>query len=182
MTTAPRPSAEIDDAVVELVDADPGAWASRFVAVRALVRQLLGPGVLIEHIGSTAVPGLPAKDVVDVLVGVQPSMIDPAAQVLASAGFVVEGRRDGHVWLSQGREGRRECIVHVVEVHGRKWQRRIAFRDLLRRDPDARAEYAAAKRAAADGGPTWDAYGNAKAETVRRLLAPAETTEQSCTR
>lgn len=181
MTTPLRPSAAIDDTVVALVDADPGAWARRFVAVRALVRQLLGPGVLIEHIGSTAVPGLPAKDVVDVLVGVQPSMIEPAGQILASAGFVVEGRRDGHVWLSQRREERREAIVHVVEVHGRKWQRRVAFRDLLRRDPDARAEYVAAKRSAADRGATWDAYGTAKADTVRRLLASAETSEHSCT-
>lgn len=179
--TAARRSPAATDEVVELVDGDPAAWASRFTAVHTLLRQLLGPGALIEHIGSTAVPGLPAKDVVDVLVGVQLPTIDQTGDVLAASGFVVEGRRDGHVWLSLRSEGRKEALVHVVEAQGRRWERRLAFRDLLRRDLQAREEYLTAKRAAAEAHSSWDAYGTAKANTVQRLLASSKTSEHSCT-
>lgn len=145
MTTMDQSGAAPDDHTVVLVDGDPELWARRFVDLHGRLRRALGPGALIEHIGSTAVPNLPAKDVVDALVGVALDEIGPAAQVLAAAGFAIEGRRDGHVWLSRRREGRRKCIVHVVEAHGRKWQRRIAFRDLLRRDPEARSRYVTAR-------------------------------------
>ncbi len=164
-----------------LVDARPDDWARRFTALALRVRSALGADVSIEHIGSTAVPELPAKDVVDALVGVPLTKIDSAGQTLAAAGFVVEGRRDGHVWLSQHREGRRESIVHVVEAQGRRWERRLTFRDLLRRDPEARETYLAAKRAAAESHSSWDAYGTAKADTVQRLLASVETSEHAPT-
>lgn len=179
--TAVRRSSTPTDEVVELVDGEAELWAGRFAAVHALLRQLLGPGALIEHIGSTAVPGLPAKDTVDVLVGVQPAEITPAVQILEASGFVVEGSRNGHAWLSQLRAERRVAIVHVVEAKGRRWERRLAFRDLLRRAPQAREEYLAAKRAAAEAHSSWDAYGSAKAATVQRLLASSETSENSCT-
>ncbi|OLT16791.1 hypothetical protein BJF80_05645 [Serinicoccus sp. CUA-874] len=61
-------------------------------------------------------------------------------------------------------------MLHVVETGGRQWRRRIAFRDLLRRDANARAVYLQTKRAAEAETSGWDDYTHAKTETVHRLL------------
>jgi dephospho-CoA kinase len=61
-------------------------------------------------------------------------------------------------------------VIHVVETDRRQWVRRIAFRDLLRRDADARAEYLQTKRATEAQTSDWNAYTQAKTATVHRLL------------
>lgn len=78
---------------IELVSPDPLGWASRFDTVRSRLLTLL-PKAEIEHIGSTSVPRLPAKDVVDVLVGVDPRQFSAAVNLLAANGFDFEGCRE----------------------------------------------------------------------------------------
>lgn len=81
--SAGRPP-EHDDVDVVLVPPKPGEWARRFtIATDAVTRAL--PHVRVEHVGSTAVPDLPAKDVVDVLVGTPPGGVRHAASLLADA-------------------------------------------------------------------------------------------------
>lgn len=160
---------------VELVASRHAEWAQRFRRLAEELRELVGADVSIEHIGSTAVPDLPSKDVVDVLVGVAPAHVLSVGDRLVGGGFVLEGQRDGHAWLTRRRSGRRVCVIHVVETGSRQWVRRIAFRDLLRQDADARAEYLQTKRAAEAEASDWNDYTQAKTATVHRLLNARRT-------
>lgn len=76
---------------MELVESRPAEWAQRFQRLGEELRELLGAEVSIEHIGSTAVPDLPSKDVVDVLVGVAPGHVLSAGDRLVEGGFILEG-------------------------------------------------------------------------------------------
>lgn len=128
------------------------------------------PHAHIEHFGSTSVPDLPAKDVVDLLVGVRADRIIEVARALAGHGFDLEGEYAHHCWLSLPTRDNREFIIHVVEHDGRAWQRRIAFRDLLRTNANARAQYLAVKEASAQGTDNWDDYTQSKTSVVMELL------------
>lgn len=128
-------------------------------------------GIHLEHIGSTAVPGLPAKDVVDLLVGVEAARIQVVARQLASAGFDLEGERDQHCQLSFPSRAARAYVIHVMEYGSRSWDRRIAFRDLLRSDANARAQYLQTKIEAAKSTTNWDDYTQAKSSVVSSLLS-----------
>ena len=144
-------------------------WGRRFAVVAARLEELV-PGARLEHIGSTAVPDLPAKDVVDVLVGVAGPDVVPTARRLAARGLDLEGERAHHCWLSSPGRAGREVVVHVVEHGGRAWARRVAFRDLLREDAGARRDYLAVKERAARSARGWDEYTQAKSGVVADLL------------
>lgn len=155
---------------VDLVSARPTEWARRFEGLASELREALGANVGIEHIGSTAVPDLPAKDVVDVLVGVSCGGIPSAVNTLVDYDFDLDGQRPEHAWLTRRAAGRRVCVVHVVERDSRRWKRRIVFRDLLREDAQARAEYLAVKVAAAAEESNWNDYTLAKTTIVHSLI------------
>lgn len=155
---------------VELVAPRPTEWARRYEGVAAELRNALGANVRIEHIGSTAVPDLPAKDVVDVLVGVSHEGILSAVNTLVEEGFELDGQRPEHAWLTRRAAGRRVCVVHVVQADSPRWTRRIAFRDLLREEEAARAEYLAVKLAAAAETSNWNDYTLAKTTVVHSLI------------
>lgn len=154
---------------IELVDGAGRDWPGRFRAVKARISAVV-PSAEIEHIGSTSVEGLPAKDVVDVLVGVSPDEWSGAVAALEQAGFICEGQRDGHVWLCAPEPGHRQAVLHVVVTGSGEWNRRLQFRDLLRRSAHARAQYLKAKQAAAESSADWGEYTAAKGPTVREML------------
>ncbi|MCG7309598.1 GrpB family protein [Brachybacterium sp. ACRRE] len=168
MTSSSGPDPSSEQAVL-LVDPRPEDWAQRFARIQDDVLAVL-PGARIEHIGSTAVPGLPAKDVVDVIVGLPQSAIASAAHRLEDDGWDLEGEREQHCWLSRPTRRARDCVLHLVEHGGRIWTERLDFRDLLRRDADARADYLRTKVEAARSSTGWTDYTRAKAPTVGRLL------------
>ncbi|MET3952536.1 GrpB family protein [Arthrobacter sp. UYEF36] len=94
---------------IELVPADPQGWAARLEVVRGRLASLL-PDAEVEHISSTSIPDLPAKDVVDVLVGVNLRQWSTAMDLLSADGFDCEGHREGHAWFSlPNRSNRRDC-------------------------------------------------------------------------
>lgn len=86
-------------AKVELVGPDPKRWAERFEALEEGLMCLL-PSASVEHIGSTSIPEIPAKDVIDVLVGVGEGEWSDAHGVLVGHRFDCEDHREAHVWLS----------------------------------------------------------------------------------
>lgn len=150
-------------------------WPLAARRLGARLRHALGdPALAVEHIGSTAVPGLPAKDVIDLQVGVPdlaaadaPGFVD----ALAAAGFPrVEGidhdrGKDGLPWPKRfhgSADPGRVAHVHVRELGGPGWRWAIAFRDRLRSDPDARQEYAAVKAGFAARHTDPGAYAEAK--------------------
>lgn len=137
-------------------------WPAQAARLLARIGHALGDRVVaLEHIGSTAVPDLPAKDVIDLQVGVRDlTEADGAAFVadLASAGFVRvpgvdhDNAKDGGTWpkrLHGSVDPGRVAHVHVRAVGSPGWDWAIDFRDWLRADPEARDAYAAAKVALA---------------------------------
>lgn len=145
-----------------LVEPDP-CWAEQAARLTARVAAAAGTrGRGVAHIGSTAVPGLPAKDVLDLQLAVaSPAEADALADALAEAGFpsrpeIVEDipkPAGGPPWpkrLHGGADPGRVVHLHVREHGSPGWRFALLFRDWLRADPTARADYLAVKRAAAD--------------------------------
>ncbi len=146
-------------------------WGSTGDRLAARVAQVLGErAVRVDHIGSTAVPGLAAKDVIDLQVGVRRlADADDAGFLMAmgAAGYPrTEGNdcdnaKDGTVWPKRfhgGCDPGQVVHVHVREVGSPGWLWALRFRDWLRVDPQAREEYASMKSAAAQASSGWDDY------------------------
>jgi GrpB-like predicted nucleotidyltransferase (UPF0157 family) len=171
-----RGAGSADD--VRIVDYDP-TWPRQAAEAAAWLSDALGDDVAlsIEHYGSTAVPGLPAKPIVDLLVEVPglsaaapvvlTALNDPAWEYWWYAGHMTFVRRDGL-------GGRRTHHVHMAPRSHPVW-RGLAFRDWLRTHPDDAARYAALKHALAE---TWrterERYTIAKTRFVEEITARAE--------
>lgn len=160
---------------VTLTEPDP-TWPQQYARLAARIRHAIAPADLrIDHIGSTAVPELAAKDVIDIQLGV-PSLAEadgPLAQRLADAGFP---RMPGDWWDTprQAGTGRWEKRLHgsadparPVHLHLRVtgspgWRYALLMRDHLRADPDRRAAYLMLKRELAASAPDSGTYATAK--------------------
>jgi GrpB-like predicted nucleotidyltransferase (UPF0157 family) len=156
---------------VVIVDYSP-AWPERFYRERRRIEAALGPTARrIEHIGSTAVPGLAAKPVVDLLVTVD-DPDDEAAYVprLEAAGYVLRVREPGHRML---RTPQRDVHVHVWAAGSDEERRHLVFRDRLRASPEDRAEYERQKRALARRWRDVNYYARAKTPVVERIMERA---------
>lgn len=127
----------------------------------------------IEHYGSTGVPGLVAKPLLDILVG-GPDATDPAPYIaaLAPLGYDYSAHAGVPEHLVFGRGAARTHLVHVVRYGGEAWHRALAFRDALRADARLRDTYAALKRELAQRhGGERNQYTAAKSAFVERVLA-----------
>jgi dephospho-CoA kinase len=123
-----------------LVDADP-EWPAQAARLGARVEAAAGErGRGVAHVGATAVPGLAAPDVLDLLLGVPtPAAADAMRGPLAEAGFVPADPGSGYASADPGRPARLQ--VHVYGSRG--WRDALRLRDWLRADPQARARYLA---------------------------------------
>ena len=143
-------------------------WPVRFSEERSRIAAALGDRALrIEHIGSTAVPGLAAKPIVDVLVEV--ARLDDAE--LARAGYVLRVREEGHRMF---RTPELDVHVHVSPSGHPDIAAQLAFRDRLRESAEDRAAYAALKRTLAER--DWEDmnyYAEAKGALIREIRARA---------
>ena len=125
-------------------------WPDRFEQVAGELRPALGDlAERIEHVGSTSVPGLPAKPTIDIQVSVA-SMVPRSAYVdpLEELGFVwtLDPWDDTHEFFSRDQQGERAIHLHVCRS-GSQWERRhLVFRDWLRGHPEDAAAYATLKR------------------------------------
>jgi GrpB-like predicted nucleotidyltransferase (UPF0157 family) len=171
---------------VEIVDYDP-RWPRRFALESARIRAVLAePTLELEHHGSTAVPGLAAKPVIDMLVAVDSmARAERYAAVLIEYGYETVDRRYREIWperivLVRREHGRRMCHVHLMLRGHPMWERLLAFRDHLRAHPDVGAEYAELKRSLAGAhGHDRHAYMSAKGEFINRITAIAMREGQS---
>jgi GrpB-like predicted nucleotidyltransferase (UPF0157 family) len=175
--------------MVTIVDADP-EWPSEFERIRSQLRDALGSTALgIEHIGSTSVPGLPSKDVIDVQIAV----VDEEALELVSTALTMEGwRRPTGVWSdhpvlglpADDSEWRKVFLdepagaglAHVhVRVAGRANARyALLFRDFLRTHPDEATAYAELKRRLAAIAPDSTTYADTKDPVCDLIYLAAE--------
>ncbi len=156
---------------VVIVDYSP-AWRRRFEEERERIGGALG-GVAhrIEHVGSTAVPGLAAKPIVDVLVAVEDPE-DEAAYVpaLEAVGYVLRVREPGHRMF---RTAERDVHVHIWRSGSEDERRHLLFRDRLRASPDDRLEYEWAKRDLAGRWRDMNYYARAKSDVIGRIMQRA---------
>jgi GrpB-like predicted nucleotidyltransferase (UPF0157 family) len=169
---------------VAVVDYDP-AWPARFEEEAARLRALLPEGAIgrIEHMGSTAVPGLAAKPIVDMLVEVDDleRVRREIAPVLERAGYTFLWRPSApgdadiaYAWfIRRDDDGVRTHHVHFLEPGAKAWDR-LTFRDWLRARPEVAEAYGALKRRAAQEHPEdRRAYAAAKGKFIREALAKA---------
>ena len=140
---------------IEVVPYDP-RWPILFEMERNYLRACLPPDLVgrVEHFGSTAVPGLPAKPIVDILVEVS-DLSETKRRIVP----VLEGRGYDYFWrpsfdddrppfyawfIKRGEERRRTHHIHMVEADSELWDR-LLFRDYLIAHPEAAREYGALK-------------------------------------
>lgn len=112
-------------------------------------------GLSIEHVGSTAVPGLGGKGIIDIAIGAKREDFERAKAALVGLGyefrpsFSTSERLYFVSFLPDEDEGTRRYHVHVVEPEGAEWRQLVGFRDYLRLHPEEAREYAEIKKAAA---------------------------------
>jgi GrpB-like predicted nucleotidyltransferase (UPF0157 family) len=172
----------VDDSI-RLVEYDP-SWPARAEAFAKWLREVLGPRIAlrVEHYGSTAIPGMPAKPILDFLVEV-PSFAEAREHALRHLNspewecwwcidHIIFIRRDPAT-------GERTHHVHLVPPCHREWQS-LAFRDYLRRHPEDAQRYAALKRHLAGlFGSDRERYTEEKSEFVREILSRANASVSS---
>jgi GrpB-like predicted nucleotidyltransferase (UPF0157 family) len=165
------------DGRVELAEYDP-RWPRQFEAEAQRIRATLGEtAVLVEHAGSTSVPGLAAKPVIDIVLAVPDSTDEPACvPALEASGYRLAVREPDWYEHRLLRGADPSVNLHVFSVGCEEIDRMLAFRDWLRAHPEDRDLYLRTKRELADR--TWtfvQDYADAKSEVVRTINERALT-------
>jgi len=167
----------VESAPIEIVPYD-GCWLARFADEREALAKVLQPWLRgpIEHVGSTAVPGLAAKPVIDIMAGVETLEASRAAiERLETFGYCYAPyAADVEHWFCKPSPALRTHHLHLVPVHSALWVARLSFRDALRADTELARAYAALKlELAARFRNDREAYTQAKAPFIRAVLAAA---------
>ncbi len=161
----------MDEIVV--VDYDPG-WPAQFEEERARIAAALGDAAVgIEHVGSTAVPGLVAKPIIDILVGVRDfAAAGDYVERLKTIGYGRSESRSPGTRMSFNRGQPETHHLHIVEHEGAEWRRLLCFRDFLRENPGEARRYGFLKKELACRHRT-DAYSysDGKAPFIESALA-----------
>jgi GrpB-like predicted nucleotidyltransferase (UPF0157 family) len=160
---------------IVIVEHDP-AWHARFSSERERIRSALGPAAIrVEHVGSTSVPGLAAKPIVDILLVVDDSS-DEAAYLpaLEEVGYELRVREPDWHEHRMVRTRTRDVHVHVFSAGSSEIDRHLAFRDWLRGHPEDCEMYAATKRTLAGRDwPTMQDYADAKTAVIEEIMGRA---------
>lgn len=166
-----------------LIESYDPAWPAQFASIATRLREALGERALrIDHIGSTAVPGLSAKPVIDIQISV--GALEPVAHYAEGLG------RAGFRWRADNpdrtkryfREGPAMARTHIHVRTAGSWSEQLSllFRDYLRDDQPSRERYAQAKRElAARFREDREGYVAAKAPIVWMLLQRADVWSQA---
>lgn len=161
---------------VKMVDYDP-EWPEQFESLRRRIAAALGPLALaIEHVGSTSVPNMCAKPIIDLDVVVRPEDVPAAISAVEALGY----RHEGNLGIA-GREAFRwvadfpEHHLYVCPKGSPALERHLLIRDYLRKHPEIAREYAALKKDLAQKyRDNRTKYQAAKAEFVDSLLEKAK--------
>ena len=161
---------------VVVVDYDK-SWSARFEEIRKeLADALGGVAIRIEHVGSTSVPGLAAKPIIDIDVVIATREDLPKAiQCLQSIGYVHEGPLgipDRDAFKYEGKEHLQAHHLYVCPTDSKELYRHVTFRDYLRKNPDAVKQYSDVKKEGANKFPhDIDAYIRYKDACVKDIYA-----------
>lgn len=174
------------DEALFIADYDP-RWPHLFEEERALIQDAIGEWIVaIEHFGSTSIPGIAAKPVIDIAVGVRDiregyKTIFPLSKLgyrCMGEGGIPERLYFKKPWNSESLRSPgsipRTHQIHMYETTNPEWERHLFFRDYLRGHPDVRDEYEALKRRlAVEHAEDIEAYADAKSVFVEPLLRKA---------
>ncbi|HEY9282166.1 MAG TPA: GrpB family protein [Pyrinomonadaceae bacterium] len=165
---------------IRIADYDPD-WPKRFETHARLIAGALGRVALrVEHVGSTSVPGLAAKPVIDILVVVADSADESAyLPQLEAAGYALRVREPDWNEHRMFRTPERDVHVHVYSAGCPEVERNLAFRDRLRRNAGDCRRYERTKRElAAREWPDMNAYADAKTEVIESILAAPQAADE----
>lgn len=161
---------------VEIVAYDAN-WPQLFSDAEARLRKLLGPCVLaVDHVGSTAIPRLSAKPIIDIDVTLSSlSDVPAASRRLVEAGYEPRGNRyNDDMWAFLLRNSTPRHRVYLCPPRNRTHERRLAFRDYLRLHGEAAEAYAVLKAQLAARFPNdGDRYTTEKTDFIQQILARA---------
>jgi len=162
------------DEPIRLTPYDP-SWPDKFAEERAALDEAIGSWATggIHHIGSTAVPGLDAKPIIDILVGVDDLEASRACfKPLTKLDYLYAPyRADEMHWFCKPQPSRRTHHLHLVPTDSGRFRDELAFRDRLRANPETTKEYAALKRDLAEQfADDRESYTDAKADFIKRVL------------
>ena len=158
------------------LQAHDASWSARFGEERARLLALFPTALVdVQHIGSTAVRGLVAKPIVDILAGVESmSVAASLASALCKAGYSTSAEFNASLtdrqWFMRWADGRRTHHLHVVVHGGSVWHEHLRFRDALRSSAALSERYAALKSSLAALHPNdREAYTDAKVGFIRAV-------------
>jgi GrpB-like predicted nucleotidyltransferase (UPF0157 family) len=160
---------------LEVVDPDPD-WATVGAEVCQALRKACGELLVdVQHVGSTAVPELPAKPILDIAAGVATLEATPElTRRLADIGYCFRrdhGNAGGRLFVVDASPEIRTIHLHVVKYGDGQWRDYLRFRDLLRETPAMRERYGELKQALARiCRHDWESYTAAKADFIREVL------------
>ena len=162
---------------IHLVAYDP-TWPSKFEAEQRLIEETLGPWIFggLHHVGSTAIPGLAAKPIIDIMVGVRNlEEATPCLDLLAKLQYCYYPYKAAQMhWFCKPSPHRRTHHLYLMVPTHPQWQARLAFRDYLRSHADALAEYQSLKmRLAEKFREDREGYTEAKTRFVQSIVAKA---------
>ena len=169
---------------ITLIDYDP-SWPIQFEQEKKQLIRVLPSEIIIKHIGSTSIPGLVAKTVFDIMIGVPSLEIadQQCIEVIKELGYTYVPEYEKHVperryFRKINKEGISTHHIHLVKYDSAWWKRHIQFRDYLRQHPDAAQEYAELKKDLASKFSDTNEYANAKTEFVKQIEVLADVGSQ----
>jgi GrpB-like predicted nucleotidyltransferase (UPF0157 family) len=165
----------VERQAIVVADYDP-AWPGRFRREEAKIRTTLGEAALaIEHIGSTSVPGLAAKPIVDILLVVEDSGEEASyLPTLEEAGYVLRVREPDFHEHRMFRTPEKDVHLHVYSAESPEIDRYLLLRDRLRENGKERNLYVRTKRELARRDwPSMQHYAEAKTEVIEGIIARA---------
>lgn len=168
--------------MIEVIDYDP-AWADRFERLKTEYAEALSvagvPVAAIEHVGSTAVPGLAAKPIIDCDIVVDRSDVEAASAVLVGLGFAPLGELGiPQRWAFDEPRRLAGTNTYVIVAGSLSLRNHLAVRDILRAEPSLRDEYGRVKKRVGATAEDIYEYGAGKNAMVQRILEAAGLTEQ----
>ena len=153
-------------------------WPKIFEREKVLLSSALGDLVIdIQHIGSTSIPGMPSKPIIDMMASIPDfRSIDKYIQPLKKLGYEDRGQQgvpDRHIFV-KGDEARRTHHLNLTERDSSFWKEHVLFLDYLRTHKEAVDEYAKLKTELAKSFPDdRNSYASAKAEFVKKIVEKA---------
>lgn len=167
----------MSDEQIFIVPYDP-AWPGKFEEEKKLIEKTIGEFVIggVHHIGSTSIPGISAKPIIDIMVGVESlEKSKPCIELLEKIQYqYFPYKPDQEHWFCKPSPQHRTHHLHIIPTTHPDFKARLAFRDYLRNNPRYKNEYEDLKKNLAKKFiNNRDAYTDAKTQFVNKILSKA---------